>query len=298
MHIQELVPLAPKTTMRIGGAARYFAELQTMQDAEEAWRFARGKNLPMIALGAGSNTVFADGTVEAVVVHVSANAIDVSGNTVRAEAGASLATVVGTLARRGLDLSPLTGIPGTMGGAIFGNAGQGPQGLWLDHYVQTVTVFSEDEWKTLSRDECHFAYRDSVFKHSPTQDSKLTTQDSSIIWKTTLRVPSRAASEIEKDIGAFLKKRTIAQPRLRTAGSCFTALNDGTPAWKLIEAAGFKGLKVGDLQVSEQHANFLINAGTASFHDVQTAVEQIRKAVPQPLQLEMRLVGADGQAMA
>ncbi|MDD5751056.1 MAG: UDP-N-acetylmuramate dehydrogenase [Candidatus Peribacteraceae bacterium] len=297
MQIQELVPLAPKTTMRIGGNARYFAELKTTRDAEEVWNFAQEKKLPMIALGSGANTVFADGTIEAVVVHIGANAMEVSGNTVRVEAGAILATVVSTLAKRGLDLSALTGIPGTVGGAIFGNAGQGPKGLWLDHYVQTVIVFADGEWKTLSKEECTFAYRESIFKKWAAQDSRLKTQDSPIIWKASLSVPSRSANDIEREITLLLKKRTIAQPFTRTAGSCFKAQPDGTPAWKLIEAAGLKGATVGDLQVSEKHANFLINTGSASFNDVQRAVERIRNAVPQPLQLEMRLVGTDGQVM-
>lgn len=295
MQIQENVPLASKTSMRIGGDARWFAELKTTQDSEEAWKFAREKGIPMIVLGSGSNTIFADGTIEAIVVHIGANSIEASGNTVRVEAGVALAAVVTQLAKRGLDLSPLTGIPGTVGGAIFGNAGQGPQGLWLDHYVQTVTIFSEGEWKTLSREECNFSYRESIFKHWPTQNSKLKTHDSPIIWKTTLRVPSRAAAEIEQDIGAFLKKRTIAQPRLRTAGSCFTALSDGTPAWKLIEATGLKGSKIGDVQVSEQHANFLINTGSATFEDFCKTVKRIRESVAQPLHLEMRLFGKDGR---
>lgn len=290
MQIQELVPLAPKTTMRIGGNARYFAELKTTHDAEEVWNFAQEKKLPMIALGSGANTVFADGTIEAVVVHIGANAMEVSGNTVRVEAGAMLATVVNTLAKRGLDLSALTGIPGTVGGAIFGNAGQGPKGLWLDHYVQTVIVFADGEWKTLSKEECAFAYRESIFK-------QWSAHRSPIIWKTSLSVPSRSANDIEREITLLLKKRTIAQPFTRTAGSCFKAQPDGTPAWKLIEAAGLKGATVGDLQVSEKHANFLINTGVASFSDVRNIVEQIRKAVPQPLQLEMRLVGTDGQAI-
>lgn len=289
--MQELVPLAPKTTMRIGGNARYFAELKTTRDAEEAWRFAQEKRLPMVALGSGANTVFADGTIDAVVVHIGANAMEVSGNTVRAETGAMLATVVGTLAKRGLDLSPLTGIPGTVGGAVFGNAGQGQKGLWLDHYIQTVTVFTEGEWKTFSKEECAFAYRESIFKHWPMHDTP-------IIWKAAFSVPSRASAEIEKDISLLLRKRAIAQPYTRTAGSCFKAQPDGTPAWKLIEAAGLKGTTVGDVQVSEKHANFLINTGSASFDDIRKTVEKIRSDVPQPLQLEMRLIDADGRVMS
>ncbi|MFH0851234.1 MAG: FAD-binding protein [Candidatus Peregrinibacteria bacterium] len=286
MQIQELIPLAPKTTMRIGGSARYYAELQTQRDVEEAWTFAQKKGVPMIVLGAGSNTIFADGVIAALVVHVMANAIDVSGNTVRAEAGAALATVVTQLARHGLDLSPLTGIPGTVGGAIFGNAGQGPQGTWIDHFVQTVIVFIEGEWKTFSREECDFRYRESIFK-------KL---KNPLLWKVTLSVPSRAAADIGKDINELLKKRAVAQPFTRTAGSCFKALN-GTPAWKIIDAAGLKELKVGGLQVSGKHSNFLINAEQGTFADAHSLIETIRKRTGQPLELEMRLIEESGSLL-
>ncbi|MDD4628094.1 MAG: UDP-N-acetylmuramate dehydrogenase [Candidatus Peribacteraceae bacterium] len=291
MTIQENIPLAPKTTMRIGGTARHFAELTTKQDVEEAWKFAKEKNIPLIVLGAGANTVFADGTIEALVVRILAQEIEVSGNTVRADAGTILATLVATLAKRGLDLSTLAGIPGTVGGAIFGNAGQGPQGVWIDHYVQTVTVFAGGEWKTLSKDECRFSYRESVFKHWPPPVPP-------ILWKITLTVPSRAADDIEKDITMLLRKRSVAQPNFRTAGSCFKAQPDGTPAWKLIEAAGLKGSKIGDLQISDKHANFLINTGSASFDDLLKTVEKVRASVTQPLHLEMRLIGQDGRAIS
>lgn len=286
MQIQELIPLGPKTTMRIGGNARYFAELQTQRDVEEAWQFAQGKGLPMIVLGAGSNTIFADGVIEALVVRVAANAIEVSSNTVRAEAGASLATVVTHLAKRGLDISPLTGIPGTVGGVIFGNAGQGPQGTWIDHFVQTVVVFVGGEWKTLSREECNFRYRESIFK-------KLSNP---LLWKVTLSVPSRKAGDIERDIGILLKKRSIAQPFTHTAGSCFKAV-DGTPAWKIIDAAGLKGHKVGDLQVSDKHANFLINTGSGTFADAERLIAEIRKKTGAPLELEMRFIEKSGSLL-
>lgn len=279
MQIQELIALAPKTTMRIGGSARYYAELHTQGEVEEAWHFAQEKGIPMIALGAGSNTIFADGTIEALVVRVLARNIEVNGNTVRVEAGAPLATLVTQLAQRGLDLSALTGIPGTIGGAVFGNAGQGPQGIWLDHYIQTVVVFVEGEWKTLAREECDFRYRESVFKrmHFP------------LIWKATLSIPSRKTEEIEQDIKLLLQKRTVAQPFSRTAGSCFKATNEG-PAWKLIEAAGLKGFQVGDLRVSDKHANFLINTGKGTFADARTLITTIRERTQAPLELEMRFV--------
>ncbi len=287
MHFQEFIPLAAKTTMRMGGNARYFAELTAREDVEGAWKFAREKHLPFIVLGGGANSVFADGTIEAVVVHVAADAVEVRGTTVHVEAGKILASLVAELAKRDLDLSPLTGIPGTIGGAIFGNAGQGPKGVWMNHFVEEVTAFVDGTWRTFTREECAFRYRESIFKELPAP----------LIWEVTLSFPTRPAQEILHDIEALLKRRAEAQPFARTAGSCFKALADGTPAWKLIEAAGLRGLKIGDLQISEKHANFLINTNTASFEDLLSAVKKIRASVPAPLQLEMRLFERNGHVL-
>ncbi len=129
MEIHENEPLEPKTTMRIGGKARYFAELKTEEDVEKAHRFAKDKGIPLIILGSGANTVFAEGIIEAFIARVQADDVEIKENSVKVDAGKSLASLVNELADLGFDLSPLTGIPGTVGGAIFGNAGQGPKGI-------------------------------------------------------------------------------------------------------------------------------------------------------------------------
>lgn len=283
--IQENVPLAGKTTMRIGGTARYFAELVTRDDVEAAWAFAQEKDVPLIVLGSGSNSVFADGVVEALVVRIKNETITVEENTIRAGAGKNLAMLINELAKQNLDLSPLTGIPGTLGGAIFGNAGQGPQGIWLDHYVQDVTVFTEGQWKTHSHDECDFGYRESMFKHG--------TDHAPIIWETVLHVPSRAKAEVEADVQSLLQKRIETQPHIKTAGSCFKAVG-GTPAWKLIDAAGLRGTTVGGVQIAEKHANFLLNKGNATYSDAKAIVERVKQTVTEPLDVEMRFIENDG----
>ena len=147
MDIQENVLLKNKTTMRIGGTAKYYADLTEKKDVEEAVHFAEEKEVPLIILGGGSNTIFADGTIDALVCRIKADDVQVDGNTVTVEAGKILAMLLNELAEKGLDLSALTGIPGSMGGAIFGNAGQGPKGIWLNSFVDSVTAFIGGEWK-------------------------------------------------------------------------------------------------------------------------------------------------------
>src|SRR3989344_4849725 len=196
MNIQELVAVGSKTTMRIGGQAKFYAELSVKEDAEAAMQFAKENKLPLIILGSGSNTVFADGVINALVVRLKAEKTSIVGNRVLVDAGKNLAMLGSELAKENLDLSALTGIPGTIGGAIFGNAGQGPKGIWMDHYVKDVTVLINGEWKTLPKEACEFRYRESVFKH---------THEPLIIWHVTLEVPSRDQAQVETEIQALLK---------------------------------------------------------------------------------------------
>ena len=287
MQIDEHVPLAPKTTMRIGGRARYFAEPKTKEDVEEVVAFAQGKGLPLILLGGGSNTIFADGTIEAVVMRIKADRVSREGNIVTAEAGKLLPVLVNELAEHGLDLSPLTGIPGTVGGAIIGNAGQGPKGVWMDQYVVLVTAFIDGRWRTLAKDKCKFAYRESVFK---------TMSSIPLLWEVTLTVPSRDPDAIKQNIERLLQRRIETQPHTKTAGSCFKAVGE-TPAWQLIDAAGLRGEKIGKVLISEKHANFLINEGGATFADTVAIIERVKRSVKEPLEVEMRLIREDGTAL-
>ncbi len=289
MQIQELVPLGPKTTMRIGGKARYYADLKTREDAEEAVKFAQEKAIPLIILGGGSNTVFADGTINALVVRLKNDAMTVNGNMVTVEAGKILASLLNDLAKQNLDLSALTGIPGTVGGAIFGNAGQGHGGIWINSFVKHVTVLMDGQWQTLTPDQCGFAYRESLFKDAANPP---------IIWEVELEVPSKPEAEVEAEIERLLKKRFETQPHLKTAGSCFKSTEDGTPAWKLIDAMGLRGHKEGGIQISEKHANFLLNIEQGSFDDIVRITTLVQEKVPEIAEIEMRLFGNNGKLMA
>jgi len=284
VELLEHVPIGRKTTMRIGGEARYFAELRTKADVEHAWQKAMELGVPLVMLGSGSNTIFADGTVQALVAHIAAEQVETNGQLVRAEAGKNLASLIAELAAHDLDLSPLTGIPGTLGGAIAGNAGQGPGGIWMDSYVETVEAYTGKGWQVFHGTECGFAYRESAFK---------TMRPAPIIWSTVLQVPRRPKAEILADAEQMLKKRMESQPHVRTAGSCFKAAG-GTPAWKLIDEAGLRGHQCGGVQVSEKHANFLVNTGNATFEDAKTIVGAIRSRIDHPLSVEMRFIGNDG----
>ena len=291
MELQELASVGGKTTMRIGGKARLFAVLQTPGDVEEAVKIANEKNLPLILLGSGSNTVFNDGVTEAFVARIGNNGAVVEGNRVTVGGGANLAMLVNDLAKQGLDLSPLTGIPGTVGGAVFGNAGQGPKGTWMDSYVVSVTAFMGDAWKTFTKEECGFGYRESAFKRWTKQMDKWLIMP--IIWEVVLNVPSGEPAAIAADVQRLLQVRIDTQPHLKTAGSCFKAVGE-TPAWKLIDAAGLRGHQVGGVQIAEKHTNFLLNKGDATYADAKAVVEKVRSTIKEPLDVEMRFIEPDG----
>ena len=286
MEVFENISLAPKTTMRIGGSARYFAELKTKEDVETAWKFRTEKNLPLVILGAGSNTVFPDEGVEALVVHINNNSSENNGDKIRVGSGKFLATFISEMAGQGLDLSALAGIPGTVGGAVFGNAGQGPKGIWIDSFLTGVEVFQDGKWKTFLKFECGFGYRESRFKILP----------ETIIWEAVFSPPKREPREIEKEIKKLLNHRKETQLFGRTAGSCFKGLSDGTPAWKLIDAAGLRGYKSGGVQISKKHANFLLNfEGKGTYEDAVSIVDKVRTSVPGLKEVEMRFFEKNGK---
>ncbi len=291
MDLQELASVGGKTTMRIGGQVRLFAQLMTKDDVDEAVHIAKERELPFILLGSGSNTVFSDGVVEAFVARIGHHAVTIEDDKVTAGAGANLAMLVNDLAKQGLDLSPLTGIPGTIGGAIFGNAGQGPKGTWIDTYVESVTAYMGDGWKTFTKEECGFGYRESAFKRWTKQMDKWLIMP--IIWEVVLNVPSGDPATIQAEVQRLLQVRIDTQPHLKTAGSCFKAVG-GTPAWKLIDAAGLRGHQIGGVQIAEKHANFLLNKGDATYADAKAIVEKVKSTIAEPLDVEMRFIETDG----
>ena len=295
MDIQENVSLRGKTTMRIGGNAAFYAEISSKQDLEEAVAFAKEKKLPLIMLGGGSNTIFADNTINALVVRMTASHVSNLGSRVSVEAGKNLPMLINELAKEGLDLSALTGILGTVGGAVFGNAGQGPNGIWIDHFIESAEVYVDGAWKTMTKEECTFGYRNSWFKsHVSNLTSQTAPLTPPIIWSATLDLPQKDPEEINAEIQRLLQKRLETQPHVKTAGSCFKAVGS-TPAWKLIDEAGLRETAAGGVHISPKHANFLINDGQASFRDAVEVVNTVKKNLGEEMEVEMRFIKEDGE---
>jgi len=117
---------------------------------------------------------------------------------------------------------------------------------------------------------------------------------SSLIWSCEMNIPSLPKEQVQAEIDRLLKRRIETQPHRKTAGSCFLSLSKEAPAWKLIDEAGLRGHQIGDIKVSEKHANFLMNEGDTSFEDAKNLVEHIKSKISQELKVEMRFVEEDG----
>lgn len=262
--------LAPYTTWRIGGPAELLARPLDRQDLARAVAWCVAEAVPWRVLGRGSNLLVSDAGVRGVVLrlHRTLDAVDARPPRIVAGAGASLPAVTRTAAALGLaGLEFGAGIPGTIGGAVVMNAG------WHEHeigaVVESVDVLGPDgAVRTVARDDCAFGYRHSRFRGSH-----------EIVLGATLALGSADRAEIEARMERFAAGRRANQPtELPSCGSVFLK-PEGDFAGRLIEQAGLKGLRVGDIQVSPKHANFLVNLGSGTAADALALVERVEREV-------------------
>jgi UDP-N-acetylmuramate dehydrogenase len=292
--IKKNIVLAPLTTFRIGGPAKYFVEVATKEDLVEAVEWARKEKEPIYYLGGGSNLLIADeGLPGLVIKFANREAVNISPR-FNCGAGASLAYVISLTRPAGLSgLEWGFGIPqATIGGCIRGNAGG--FGMNTGDVVETVEAYNlkKNRFETLSQKDCQFSYRTSIFK----VDSDL------IIWSATLRLKSAPAEQIKEMIDNNMQKRDSSQPRLPNAGCAFKNLflddirhanpqlaefiveqdkarGGKVAAAYLIDLHGLKGKAVGGAKISLEHANFIVNTGHATASDVMELVELVKKEI-------------------
>lgn len=268
--------LAPYTWFRVGGPADALF-LPADEDDLTSFLAALPAAMPVTVLGVGSNTIVRDGGIEGVVIRLMGGywgATEIDGTRVSARAGALDLSVAKAAAKAGVSgLSFLSGIPGSIGGAVRTNAGC--YGRELSDVVTAVEgVTQSGDRVTLTRDEIGFSYRHTDF--DPT------------IIVTRLHLAGDGTGDpdqLAEEIAAHQKRRAETQPiKDKTGGSTFANPDPpGTPearsSWKLIDAAGCRGLRVGGAQVSEKHCNFLINTGEASAADIEALGELVRARV-------------------
>lgn len=283
-------PLGPKTTMRVGGAARYYAEPANEADLSALLRETHRRELPLLLLGRGSNLLVPDEGVHALVIRLAGREwqrFDARPDgRVEAGAGLRLKELCGLAAARGLrGFEFLEGIPGTLGGALRMNAGA--MGGWMFDLVEAVRLALRDGTvRTLRRHELHVVYRDC-------RELGEAVALGALLRPVSAGVPT---AEIQAQIASFQARRAATQPRDPSAGCMFkNPPNDS--AGRLIDALGLKGERVGDAEVSPVHANFIVNRGRATAADVIALMRRVRERVKAAhgieLEPEVLLYGRD-----
>ncbi|MBU1126093.1 UDP-N-acetylmuramate dehydrogenase [Patescibacteria group bacterium] len=283
-------PLAKHLNFRIGGPAKWFAEVKTVDELKKAYQIAKDNDVPIFVLGGGSNSLASDEGFAGLVLKIAMREIKVDETTVTAEAGVISSALARQTAKAGLKgFTWAVSLPGTIGGAVRGNAGC--FGGETKDYLKSIEVFRDGEIVTLMRDDLKFGYRDSVIKHSD-----------DIILSATFELEKGDSVELNADIEEMLAKRKATQPTNAGSAGCMFKnyeFSDESELVKLkadadipvsmlenkkisvgwlIDQMGFKGEKIGDAMVSEEHANFLVNLGKATASDVMQLISMIKMA--------------------
>jgi UDP-N-acetylenolpyruvoylglucosamine reductase len=271
--------LAAKTTMRVGGAARVYAEPVTVADLQVLLREAHARRVEVFFLGRGSNLIVPDEGVDGLVIALSHEAWQRfeprPDGRVWAGAGLRLKNLCGLAGKAGLvGFEFLEGIPGSVGGALRMNAGA--MGGWMFDVVEAVEIMTPaGEVKTLRKADLHVAYRHCAELLD------------ALALGVLLRPAAQADTEaISRQIDVYRRKRHETQPREPSAG-CIFKNPAGNSAGRLIDEAGLKGERVGDAEVSTVHANFIINRGQATGSDVIALMRRVRARVREARGVEL-----------
>ena len=269
IELERDAALAPLTTLRVGGSADRLATPRTRDQLVTCLELARAADVPARMLGNGSDIVVADEGVRGLVIRNRARDVEINGAGLSADSGAAMAMLVKRCTREGLaGLEFGISIPGTLGGAVWANAGA--HGGEMQGVIGHVDVFdvSTGERRRLRAAKCGFAYRESRFKHA-----------AEVVLGATLELRTGEPDEIAGLVAAHQAARLSTQPLAdQNAGSVFRN-PPGDHAGRLIDAAGLKGRRVGGARVSEMHANFIVTERGARAVDVRDLGEVVRATV-------------------
>ena len=277
-------PMSQHTSLHIGGPAQYFLRVTTERDLVGAVAVAREHELPVFVLGGGTNLLVADAGIAGVVLLNDWAETSVDGTTITAASGTPMATVAAVAARNGiLGIEWMATVPGTVGGAVHGNAGAFGSET-KDMLVDAELMDLDGKRWTATNAELGFDYRTSALQKTST-----------IVLRARFRGKpgdrETAVKRIKEIANERMAKQPLAQPN---TGSIFRN-PPGDHAGRLIEAAGLKGATEGGAMVSTKHANFIVNIGDASAQDVRTLMERCQRTVKEKFGVdlvpEVELVG-------
>ena len=285
------IPLAPYTSLRIGGPAEYFFEAKNKDALREALLLAKKENIPITILGGGQNVLIRDKGIRGLVIAMRMKHITIEDKKVYAEAGAVIGELLSKTVAAGLaGLEWAGGLPGTIGGAVFGNAGT--FGHAFGEFVTYVEVLRDDfTFQKVSQEKCTFEYRTSAFK---------STRKSDVIVGAELLLVKGDPTVLQKNLRERIQWRTAHHPPYQSAGCIFKNPAEQhyhkvsldvieerrpvewfgrVPSGWLIDRAGLKGLRVGGAKVSEVHANFVMNDQNATAEDIIMLISIIKERV-------------------
>ncbi len=269
--------LSKHCTFKTGGSCKGVILPENEDELLKIIMFLKTKNAAFEIIGNGSNILFPDGHLDKIIIKTTRlNNISVSGNEITAEAGAKLSAVCNIALENSLTgMECLNGIPGTIGGAVYMNAGA-YGGEIKDVCIKTFYLDENLNMLTREFEDHEFSYRHSFFS-----DKR------HIILKSVLRLQKGDKAEIKKKMAEFIEKRNEKQPlNFPNAGSTFKR-PEGYFAGKLIEDCGLKGYRIGDACVSEKHSGFIINKGNATTEDILKLIAYVQKEVKNKFGVEL-----------
>jgi UDP-N-acetylmuramate dehydrogenase len=285
--ISEEEPLASRTSFGIGGPAEFFVELSRAEAIEKAIDGCRQRQIPYLLLGAGTNLLIADRGIEGLVIRVVNREHHVDGTNVRAGAGLKmmrLARIVADAGLRGFEFA--IGVPGTVGGAIYQNAG-----CW-GREIREVLVGAEIYQpgagvRTMTASDLKLGYRTSALREGPLRGA--------LVISATVHLERGDGEEAKRLMAKLAKERNETQPiKTKNCGSVFKN-PPGDSAGRLVQAAGLKGLREGAAVISQMHGNFIVNEGGATAEDVRRLIERAKVEVMHrfniQLETEVEMVG-------
>jgi UDP-N-acetylmuramate dehydrogenase len=262
------------TTMRVGGPADLLVVAHNAFELRALVRFARARDLPLLLLGRGSNVVISDRGVPGLVVHVRAEGSRLEGPEYVAEAGVPMARAATETQKAGLSgLEFGLAIPGTVGGAVWANAGAHGSDV-ASVLVSADVLLADGSEARLAASELGLAYRDSRFKHGSAD------RPDEVVLGARFRLAPAAASDIRERLDDIRRWRQAHQPLgLPSAGSAFRNPASGSSAGELIDRAGLKGFRIGGAVVSDKHANFIVNDAHGTAADVRRLVDHVHAVI-------------------
>jgi UDP-N-acetylmuramate dehydrogenase len=275
--VKRAEPLAPHTWFHLGGPAEYFAEPNTVEELQALVRRCRDQGVPVRLLGGGSNILVREDGVAGLVVRLASPAfteVSVGKQSVSAGGGAKLGQAISTSVREGLaGLEALVGIPGTIGGALHGNAGSrgGDIGQWT---CRATVMTRAGEIVERSREELVFAYRESSL-------------DELVILSAQFQLEQDDPAELTKRMQKQWIVKKASQPLGHQSAGCIFKNPRGMSAGMLIEQAGLKSTRFGQAEVSDRHANFIVADPGATSQDVLRLIDLVRDRVLERLGIEL-----------